>query len=49
MTGELKIMLILRAILRLISEKISMGQDLSSLEAMPVRVKIDDNKKNGRT
>lgn len=45
MTGELKIMLILRAILRLISEKISMGQDLSSLEAMPVRVDNDEDRR----
>jgi len=49
MTGELKIMLILRAILRLISERINTGQDSLSSEAVPVKVKIDDNnKKTGR-
>lgn len=35
-------MLILRAILRLISERINSVQDLSSLEEVPVKVKIDD-------
>jgi len=49
MIGELRIMLILRAILRLILEKINSVQGLSSLEAVPVKVKIDDNhKKTGR-
>jgi hypothetical protein len=43
MTGELKTMLILRAILRLISEKINTVQDLSSLEEVPVKVEIDKN------
>lgn len=42
-------MLILRAILRLISERINSVPDLSSLEEVPVKVKIDDNhKKSGR-
>jgi len=42
-------MLILRAILRLISERINPVPDLSSLEGVPVKVRIDDNhKKNER-
>ncbi len=42
-------MLILRAILQLILEKINSVQDLSSLEEVPVKVKVDDShKKNGR-